>query len=190
MRGSHIGRSETHPFRIEPERGQVSKYKPESRGKYGPGFTPGSVISSVGNIDAWDVFQQHPVRSHVANDGRKEIPKLAVLADDSGALSRNRVIRAGETGHDSSHAATIEFAPERSYVGKDRSIVERSLFNSRIQNFAGRKLPLTETDAASTRESDSDSKVESRDSGEQAETGNLIHIHPCLRSRSASVDLR
>jgi hypothetical protein len=122
----------------------------------------------VGNKDSWYVFQPDPfeIRSQVANDDCKVVPQLAVLPDDTGALSGDRVIRAGETGNESSHAATIEFAWEGSYVRPDRRLIQRAFFSPCSQNFGGFNVDLDIADAASSWLCNSHSEVEPSESGE------------------------
>ncbi len=172
VRRPHVACLKTEPFRIEPERGQVSENKPES-GRQSilrpcASLTiPSPASDPVRNKEPWDVLQQYPLWSNVANDALEGCPELAVLPDDARSLARDRVVRAREAPNDSSHAVTEEFAWEGSRIRPDRSFVKAPVFHARRKNTGCADFPLNVTAAASVWNCDSDGEVESSGPGKE-----------------------
>jgi hypothetical protein len=55
-------------------------------------------------------------------------------------------------------------------VREDRSLRYRPVFHARDQDFGGADFPLNVQDRASSRKSDSDSEIESSDTGEETDS--------------------
>lgn len=87
--------------------------------------------------------------------------------NDSSLLSGNGQIGAWESANDSSHAATEDVARECSNVRPDRAVVKAPFSTTRCQYLGGIDFVLDETDAASSRASDAESKVESGRTGKE-----------------------
>jgi hypothetical protein len=92
-----LGRGEHAPFRIEPERGQVSEDNVESS-----------------NSESRHVLHEDEARSHVANDTSEVTPEAGVLALDAGSLARVADVGAREAASDEIHDATPRAAVEGS----------------------------------------------------------------------------
>jgi hypothetical protein len=92
-----------------------------------------------------------------------------MLSVDSGLLSGDREVCAGETPNDSIHAVTIEIAWEGSHVRPDRSRFKAPVFHARRQYAGCADFPFAEHDAASIWNRDSDGEIESACSGEEAD---------------------
>jgi len=83
VRRSGIDRSQHRPFRIVPERGQVSENNSKSpRSKH------------------WGVLHEHVSGFHLANDPGEFGPKAAAGSCDSGSPTGGRNVLAGETSGD------------------------------------------------------------------------------------------
>lgn len=164
VRRTNVGRSYRYPFRIEPAFGKFSQYG-----------------MSCWKSENWrDVLKKDPLASNLANDSHGVEEQSASGSLKARLLSCDREIRAGETENCSSHAPTIESAWEGSDVRPDRSLIHGTVLNARCQNCGCRKLDLHITDAASLWHSESDGKIESADTAEEADVGRHIHTnsHP------------
>jgi hypothetical protein len=85
--GSNGGRTETTPFRIEPEVGKV-----------------GEDVWQTEPNKSGDVLQEHVSRSHVSDDPGDVGPEPSLVIDTS-TLTRRAERLAVETGSDEIHAA-------------------------------------------------------------------------------------
>jgi hypothetical protein len=126
-----IGRSNTCPFRIEPERGQVSENLIEPHRK-----------------QPWDVFQEDEAGSHFPNDSRhiRPDPPLVVGAE---ALACDRSWLARKPTVNQIHDSTPRATAEGSEVVPDRSVIQGAVLHMRDQARGGKCFPLHVTDGAS-----------------------------------------
>ncbi|WMB15593.1 hypothetical protein O4G19_01585 [Akkermansia muciniphila] len=70
VRGSHVVRSQHHPFRIVPDRGQVSEYS-----------------SKPARSENWGVFHEDELWSNFANNAEHFPPQSRTFAVDAGAFA-------------------------------------------------------------------------------------------------------
>jgi len=146
VRSTNIGRSNSSPFRIEPERGKFSE----------------NGCSCWKSEDWRDVLKKEPLDGlQLANESDDLKEQSAALSLDSGLSAGNTEVLAGEPANESSHAATEEFAREGGNVRPDRRVLHASVFHASRQDCGRRSLPLHETDTASLWQSASDGEVES-----------------------------
>lgn len=87
MRSAHVACAEHVPRRIEPERGQVTEH-----------FTESPPV--VSGKEPRNVLHEHESRSHVSNDPAILAPEARPLARESGALSGDADVLAGESAAD------------------------------------------------------------------------------------------
>jgi len=133
MRGANIGRSNSSPFRIEPERGKFSEYG-----------------SSCWKSENWrDVFNKNPSGLNFANDSHVLEIQSAGVSVKPGLASCNAEIGTGEAANDSVHSAIKRAAVKGSNVGPDRSLAQAAVFHTRRQDCGRWSFPLHETDSAS-----------------------------------------
>lgn len=98
MRGAEVVRSQHTPLRIEPERGQVSKY-----------------TSKPARSERWAVFHEHEPGSYLTNDPKHFAPESASLAVDALAFAGDADVLAREASRH--HVNTA--APWSSVKGSD-----------------------------------------------------------------------
>ena len=87
VRSAHVACAEHVPRRIEPERGQVTEH-----------FTESPPV--VSGKEPRDVLHEHEARSNVRNDPAILAPEARPLARESGALSGEADVLAGEAAAD------------------------------------------------------------------------------------------
>jgi hypothetical protein len=133
MWGANIGRSNSSPFRIEPERGKFSKYG-----------------SSCWKSENWrDVFNKDPSGLNFANDSHVLEKESAGVSVEPGLASCNAEVGAWETSNDAVHPAIKRAAVEGSNVGPDSSLAQAAVFHTRRQDCGRWSFPLHEADSAS-----------------------------------------
>lgn len=93
-----------------------------------------------------------------------------MLSVDSGLSSCDGEVCAGKAPNESSHSATVEFAREGSDVTPDRSLIDGAVSHTRRQAPDRRGVDLHIADAASSRNCESDGKVEPSPSAEERQT--------------------
>ncbi len=142
-----LGRREHTPFRIEPERGQVSEY-----------------LSAIPSKQVWDVLQKDEPGSYVANDACDIGPSVPIVVGPELFSGRaERLTR--EARSDAIHDSTPSFAVERSKVAPDRSLSQRSRLHLVDQVRSGERFPLHVTDDASLWARKSEAELESASAG-------------------------
>src|SRR3954470_1546290 len=97
-------RSQHEPFRIEPERGQVTEDDVEPA-----------------NNESCDVFHEDVARSYLANDASEVSPESAALASDPGAVPGVADVLAREAASNAIHEAAPRSAVEGGNVVPDRT---------------------------------------------------------------------
>jgi hypothetical protein len=124
VRRADVARSDTRPFRIEPERGKVGKQLTESM-----------------SIEPWHVFEEDDrgvALSDDSDDGRPD-PPLVVgalpLAGDGPRLTR-------EARRDEIHDSTPRLASEGRNVVPDRSEIQGLVFHPGHEDGRGEGFPL------------------------------------------------
>jgi hypothetical protein len=133
MRGANIGRSNSSPFRIEPERGKFSEYG-----------------SSCWKSENWrDVFNKDPSGLNFANDSHVLEIQSAGGSVEPDLSPGHTEVGAWEAANDSVHSAMQRAAVEGSNVGPDRSLTQAAVFHTRRQDCCRWSFPLHETDSAS-----------------------------------------
>jgi hypothetical protein len=106
MRGANIGRSNSSPFRIEPERGKFSQYG-----------------SSCWKSENWrDVFNKDPSGLNFANDSDVLEIQSAGVSVEPGLSSGNGEVGTWEASNDAVHSAIKRAAAEGSHVRPDSSV--------------------------------------------------------------------
>ena len=145
--GTDSGRTEHVPFRIEPERGQVSEN-----------------VSESGRKEPWDVLQEHAAGPHVANGAGHVRPEPSdiilgeSLAGDADGLTR-------ESRNDAIHDATPRAAVEGCEIVPDRRAIHGLVFHPRHENGRGESVPLNETHGSVIGHGEADSKLKSANPG-------------------------
>ena len=148
VRRANVGRAETRPLRIEPERGQI----------------PENGSEAVSN-DGWHVLQEDEPRSHVANDAEDKGPEPS-LVFESALRSSDAEWLARKPGSDEIHAATEEFAREGFEIVEDRRAIQGRIRHPRHESARRVGVPLDVTHAAvASADSSGDSKLESSNPG-------------------------
>jgi hypothetical protein len=133
MRGTNIRRSNSSPFRIEPERGKFSQYG-----------------SSCWKSENWrDVFNKDPSWLNFANDSDVLEIQSAGVSVEPGLSAGNGQVGAWEAANDAVHSAIKLAAVEGSNVGPNRSLAQAAVFHTRRQDCGRWSFPLHETDSAS-----------------------------------------
>lgn len=79
MSGANLGRTETAPFRIEPEFGKIGE---------------DDIESSINEV--WAVFNERESRSYLANDAGHVFPQPASFSADSGTFTGPADVLAGK----------------------------------------------------------------------------------------------
>jgi hypothetical protein len=131
MRSANVGRSKHAPFRIVPERGQVSE---------------NDVESSIS--ESWRVFHEHESRSNFANDSRHLSPEARAFAADSCALSCCADVLTREAARDDVDEALPRDAVECPDVVPDWERLEAHV----VANCTPSEHPAREDASSSARE--------------------------------------
>lgn len=126
VRSADFGRSETLPFRIEPEIGQRSENVSEP---------------PTASSEPWHVFHEHEAGSHIANDGDDERPEPPSVVT-SGPLPDLGPRLAREPGRDEIHAAAPRATVEGSKVVPHRSLIQGLVFHPRHETGRCVGVPL------------------------------------------------
>ena len=158
VRRPNLARGETEPFRIEPERGKVSKDSGEPKAKM-----------------AGHVLEKGNRGSGLSQDSGNvgpEVPGVVCPAPLPGDAER----LAGVARNDCIHEATPRAAVEAVQIRPDRRRIQLPGFSLRSQEFAAEGFPLHVADDARIRDRSSQSKVEAADAGTERK-----HIHAALR---------
>jgi hypothetical protein len=172
VRCPNVGRSDSNPFRIEPEFMKRAE--------------DGAEAVVAFRDDRLDVFEQDHRRSAAFHDpDHVEEEDAAISVEDPGSLAGKRNVLAGETANDEIHPSAIEFRWEGSNVSPDRSRIQGFFFHASPQNRGSEGFPLHETATASSSKDLLDGEVETADAGEerQISEGRTIHKVTLLRCR-------
>jgi hypothetical protein len=156
VRRSHVGRSKSSPFRIEPHAGKI----------------PENSLSWFDIKQSWNVFKTYPDSgSNFANDPRNVEPEAGALAVDSGPPSGVTEVLAGETRSDEIHAAAPRFALEGCEIVPNRRSLQGRSFHPFHEESRSTCFPLNVTNNAQgvVSEEDSESQLEGTDAGAQGE---------------------
>lgn len=152
---THVGRSNTSPLDIEPQRGKVSENSSHC-----------PVIQQT-----WDVLSAYVPGSNLPNDARHVGPQPGALAVDADSLAGHGEVLAREAANDDIHEATPWSAVEGSDVRPDRRRIQAFVFHARRKDAGRIQLPLDVAkgtgSVAQVLESVVDSEVEAADTGEQ-----------------------
>lgn len=163
MRGTRFLRAEHVPFRVIPEVGQIAENTSEEE-------------SAIGRKDAWDVLQQDSFRSHLANDPCHISPDESLVGHTESLAGETDGL-AGKSRSDEIHRATPRSAVEGSNVIPDRSVIQGLVRNSRGDNGCREVAPLDVADGSDGRVSESQSEVDTGNTGTQAE-GTYSQVTP------------
>jgi len=149
---ANVGRAETTPFRIEPQRGKVCEdlIKPalDERG---------------------DVLDEDERRRHLTHDASKMTPEARTSAGKSSSLPGVGDVLAREAASDEIHDATPRAAVEGGDIRPHRCRIQASFFHLRDQSGAGESFPLHVADDASAWSCQLDAAVEASTAGEEGE---------------------
>lgn len=151
VRGTNGGCGEQTPFRIEPELGKVTEDVREP------------VLD-----DSGDVLQEHPSRSHFADDAGDFRPEPTVVVNSTSfACSAERL--AGEPGSDDIHAATPRVAVEGGKVRPDRSLIQPRLAHPFHEDGRCVAVPLNVSHGSAVHAGESQSELEASVAGAEVE---------------------
>ncbi len=146
MGGTHSGRGEHTPFRIEPEVGKSREDR----------------IQSV-KSKPWDVFKEYEGRLDFADDPLDVGPEPARVGLAE-LLSGFTERLAWEARSDEIHRATPRLAVERRKVVPDRSLIQGLVFHPRHESGRGIGFPLDVTHSShSVAEGESESEFDAAD---------------------------
>jgi hypothetical protein len=163
VRRSDIVRSQHTPFRIEPQRGQVTEDSAKSA-----------------NSEGWGVLHEHEARSYLANDAGKLSPKAASLAVDSRSCSGNADVLTGKAARNDINTASPRSSVKGANVVPNRERRETSIILSGEQSPSGIGVKF---DGAHG--SPSEQMPAEYSSTSAREKSQLIHCHPPLQSASS-----
>lgn len=161
---ANIGRSESAPLRIVPERGKVGEddFKPFC-------------------AEGCDVLNEDQSRLNFGDDSEVLLPEPASRTCDSGLLSGNADVLAREAARDDVHQSAKRLSVEGGNIRPNRRWIQVCFVHARRKDFTGIGFPLHESDNATTSspEGEFDSHVEPPRSAEKADAIELgrIHIH-------------
>lgn len=141
---SNIGRSESTPLRIEPERGKVREddfkaCRPEPS----------------------DILNDDQSRLNLGDDSSKLLPEPASFAGDSGFLSGDADVLAREAARDAAHQAPKWASIEGGHIRPNRRWSHVAFFHARSQDFTGVGFPLHVSDDSAADACEFNSHVES-----------------------------
>jgi hypothetical protein len=122
---TNVGRSKTHPLRIEPEIGQTSK---ESSNPI-----PGN--------EASDVLHEDEARSHLANDPQELVDEVSLVVA-APLLSCRGVRLARDAAKDEIHQSSIAMAVEPTNVAVNRRCAQGLRFHPFQEDGLGVGFPL------------------------------------------------
>jgi hypothetical protein len=125
MRSANGGRSQHSPFRIVPERGQVSEDNVEPS-----------------TSESWGVFHEDELRSNLANDASHLPPESGPLSAEAGALTRDGDVLTREPSGDDVDDASPLGPVECPDVVPDGERLEASIVLSRHEDGSGVLVPL------------------------------------------------
>ena len=157
VRGADSGSGKHAPDRIIPELGQ----------------SPKKVGGSESNKPL-DVLHEDEARSHFANGSDKVLAQVPLVLE-AALLSCDAPRLAWDSRSDAIHDSTPRAAVEGRGICPNRRRSQAALLHARDQDAAGCRFPLHETDRASRRHREAQSKVDSRHSGTYR---NDIHSSP------------
>lgn len=121
-----------------------------------------------------DVFKEAPVRFCLSNDPLDMRPEMPwVVRSKASACAAERLTRI--SSNDASHFSAPRAAVEGSNVRPDRSLVQIPFAHSRRKDERCRDLPLHVTDCSSPGEGSLETKIESSNSGAEADVGMCNH---------------
>jgi hypothetical protein len=146
---SNIGRSESTPLRIEPERGKVRE----------------DDFKAV-RAEGRDVFNDDQSRLNFGDDAGKLLPEPASLAFDSGLLSGDADVLTREAARDAAHQAPKWVPIEGGHIRPNRRWSHVAFFHARSQDFTGVGFPLHVSDDSAADACEFNSHVESSGSAE------------------------
>ncbi len=142
MRGTQVARSQTDPFRIEPEIGHASEYGVESS-----------------NSEPAHVLQEESAGSNVANDPLDMLPDptLVGLGELLPGLAE-RLTR--EAGRDEINPAAIREAVEGLEIVPNKRPIQGLVFHPRHESGRCVGVPLNVTHSSIVRSGEADPKLE------------------------------
>lgn len=146
---AHVGRSETIPLRIEPERGKVREDLVESAGP-----------------ERRDVFNEDKSRLNLGDDAGVLSPEPGPLTGQTGSFPRDGNVLAGKTARDEIHSSAPRATVESGDVTPDRSWSQGAFRHARSQDCGSVGFPLHVAKDASFWNSKGDSEIESAASAE------------------------
>jgi hypothetical protein len=120
-----VVRAHDAPFRIEPQRGQVSENS-----------------SKPSTNEHWGVFHEDEAGSNLANDPSKFRPEARALPLDPGSLSGCADVLARETSRNDINKAAPWSSVKTAHVRPNRERVEHSIVLSLRQNLCGVGITL------------------------------------------------
>jgi hypothetical protein len=124
VRGAHLGRSQTTPLRIEPERGKVGK----------------DIGQPKRNVSS-DVLEEPEARPGLVEDSshvRPQVPLVFCSTSFTGEAERLARVATCNQIHRSTPCSSVE----RSQVRPDRSLIQRLVFHPGHENGRGEGVPL------------------------------------------------
>jgi hypothetical protein len=148
VRRSHVGRSKTRPFRIEPALGKLGK----------------DVGEPKRNVSR-DVLEEHERGFALVDDSshvRPEMPLVGVAATLAGDAERLTGIPCSDEIHDSAPRLAVEGRE----IVPDRSAIQGRVFHPRHEHGRGEGFPLDEANGAAPL---GQSEIDSADAGAQAD---------------------
>lgn len=160
VRRSNIGRSESAPLSIIPERGKVFEDDFESA-----------------RAERGNVFNEDQSRLNLLDDSGELLPEPASLPSDACALSGNGDVLTREAAKDDVHQATKWLAVEGGHIRPNRRWVQVVFLHARSQDFAGVGFPLHVSDRSALSNCQLDAEVESGRAAEKADCSELGRIH-------------
>jgi hypothetical protein len=166
---TNIGRSNTSPFRNEPERGQIPEYNVESS-----------------NNESADVLHEDVLWFHLANDPSELPPESRPLAvDDASALAGGRDVLTREASNDAIHDSTPASAVEGGNVVPDRCRLQGLRFHPGHEAGRGVGFPLDVANSSGVGHGESHAEVEPAVAGEQGQHVEGTNSHTHLPSKAA-----
>src|SRR5690606_17659512 len=109
-------------------------------------------VETSGSNEAWDVLQQHELRSYLANNAGNVGPDPSLVLQPS-PFAGDAVRLARESGSDAIHAATPLCASERDKVRPDRRLIDDARFHKRDKLRGRSGFPFDVTDSPVSAES-------------------------------------
>lgn len=170
VRGPNVGRSDSRPFRIEPERGKI---------------TEDAIEASP--FEGRDVFNKDTSRLNFTDDSSEVFPHSATGAVEPGSLACVGNVLAREAANDEIHQATKRLCVEGGAIRPNRRWIQIFFRHARSQDFAGVGFPLNVSDDSQIWASESDAKFEACPTGEERKScEGRIHIQGTVTLTDAS----